>query len=169
MAVIKVREQRRMSMTASPEQEPAPHQDRRAAMALLAKARHDELARPLASHWPGLAVRILRQPETGLVMLRGRIGGDGAAFNLGEATMSRAVVELDTGELGYGQVLGRDTGHARLAAICDALFQREADRAQLEAECLQPIRTRLDAERARTAAETAATKVDFFTLVRGED
>jgi alpha-D-ribose 1-methylphosphonate 5-triphosphate synthase subunit PhnG len=34
---------------------------------------------------------------------------------------------------------------------------------------LGPIRTRLDAERDRERAKTAATRVDFFTLVRGED
>jgi alpha-D-ribose 1-methylphosphonate 5-triphosphate synthase subunit PhnG len=140
---------------------------RREAMRLLSQARRSELEAPLSRHWSDLPFRPLRAPETGLVMVRGRIGGDGAAFNLGEATMSRAVVELETGERGFGQVLGRDTDHARLSAILDALFQREQD--TVERHVLAPIRERLERDLARGRAETAATKVDFFTLVRGED
>src|SRR5512139_3658243 len=37
---------------------------------------------------------VLRAPETGLVMLRGRMGATGAAFNLGEATVTRCAVRL---------------------------------------------------------------------------
>src|SRR4051794_33186011 len=65
----------------------------------------------------------LRTPENGLVMLRGRTGGDGAPFNLGEATVSRAAVRLATGEVGFGYTLGRDTAKARMIALCDALIQ----------------------------------------------
>lgn len=140
---------------------------RREAMALFAVAHHPELAAPLADRWGNLAFRPLRAPETGLVMLRGRIGGDGAPFNLGEATMSRAVVELESGERGFGQVLGRDAAKARCGALLDALFQREPE--TVERHVLAPIRARLAREKAQSAAETAATKVDFFTLVRGED
>jgi len=102
------------------------------------------------------------------VMLRGRAGGDGAAFNLGEATVSRSVVELESGERGFGHRLGRDVAQARRIAIFDALWQREADRAEVERRVLAPVAARLDAERAKAAAETAATRVDFFTMVRGE-
>ncbi len=55
----------------------------------------------------------LREPENGLVMVRGRIGGDGAPFNLGEATVSRAAVRLATGEVGFGYALGRDRRKAQ--------------------------------------------------------
>lgn len=141
---------------------------RRAVMGLLARANRDELELPLSVHWPALEVRSLRSPEIGLVMLRGRIGGDGAAFNVGEATVSRAVVELATGERGYGQVLGRNPETARLAAIFDALAQRADAMAQVEAAVLGPIRSRLAVADVKSRTETAATKVDFFTLVRGE-
>lgn len=140
---------------------------RREAMALLAVALRPELETPLAERWGDLAFRPLRAPETGLVMLRGRMGGDGAPFNLGEATMSRAVVELESGERGFGQVLGRDTQKARCGALLDALFQREPE--AVERHVLAPIRARIAREKAQSAAETAATRVDFFTLVRGED
>lgn len=138
------------------------------AMRLLSHSRPEELSGPLRSRWPQIETRMIRAPETGLVMLRGRMGGDGAPFNLGEATVSRAVIELSTGERGYGQLLGRNRDHAALAATVEALNQREADRSDVERLILAPIRQRLTAELQRQRAETAATKVDFFTLVRAE-
>lgn len=138
-------------------------------MAVLARATPAELAGPIEQNWPGLVVRDLKPVEMGLVMLRGRIGGDGRAFNLGEATMTRAVVSLADGRRGYGQVLGRDKRKARCAAIADALWLGAADRATVEREIIAPVAARLAREKALKRAETAATKVDFFTLVRGED
>jgi alpha-D-ribose 1-methylphosphonate 5-triphosphate synthase subunit PhnG len=141
--------------------------ERRAAMALLAEARTEELSASLnAVGMP--AFHELRPAETGLVMLRGRIGGDGAPFNLGEATVTRAALCIDSGETGFSYVLGRDREKARLAALADALWQ-SARRDAVERHVLAPLRDRLDRERVRKRAETAATRVDFFTLVRGED
>jgi alpha-D-ribose 1-methylphosphonate 5-triphosphate synthase subunit PhnG len=142
--------------------------ERRAVMTALSKAESAELAGPIQRHWPRLHIRDLRAPEIGLVMLRGRIGGDGAAFNLGEATVTRAVVELHSGYRGYGQRLGRQPTSARLAAVIDALWQDDTQRRLVESEIVAPIQRRLAAETSRTKAETAATKVDFFTLVRGD-
>ncbi len=142
---------------------------RRKAMACFARATRDELQVPLDRRWPGLAVVDLKPVETGLVMLRGRMGGEGAAFNLGEATVSRAVVQLVDGKRGYGHVLGRDRGRARLAAVADALWQQDEAQALIEADIVAPVAARLAAERAQTRSRSAATKVDFFTLVRGED
>ena len=111
----------------------------------------------------------MRRPETGLVMLRGRVAGQGARFNLGEATVTRASVRLASGEIGASYVLGRDAERARLAALIDALWQREDFRVAVETHILTPSRSRQSAERKAKAERTAATKVDFFTLVRGED
>ena len=86
---------------------------RKAAMAVLAHAD----AAAIAGHLGTIAVPAhenLREPENGIVMVRGRIGGDGAAFNLGEATVSRAAVRLSTGEVGFGYVLGRDEARVSL-------------------------------------------------------
>jgi alpha-D-ribose 1-methylphosphonate 5-triphosphate synthase subunit PhnG len=140
---------------------------RRAAMAVLA---HSEVA-AIASRLEAMAVPVyenLREPENGLVMVRGRIGGDGAPFNLGEATVSRAAVRLSTGELGFGYTLGRDRQKARMIALCDALVQSDEFAGAVESQVIAPLRTRMISERNRTAAETAATRVDFYTLVRGE-
>jgi alpha-D-ribose 1-methylphosphonate 5-triphosphate synthase subunit PhnG len=142
---------------------------RRRAMGLLARASASELEEPLARRWADHGARDLKPAETGLVMLRGRAGGDGAPFNLGEATVTRAVVELPSGERGYAHVLGREAERARLAAIFDALWQKAGERETVEKRVLKPIAARLSAARAKASAEIAATRVDFFTLRRGED
>jgi alpha-D-ribose 1-methylphosphonate 5-triphosphate synthase subunit PhnG len=110
----------------------------------------------------------LREPENGLVMVRGRIGGDGAAFNLGEATVSRAAVRLSTGEIGFGYTLGRDAAKARMIALCDAMVQSDEFADVIETKVIAPLRAAISAKRNRRAAEAAATRVDFYTLVRGE-
>ncbi|MDR3474688.1 MAG: phosphonate C-P lyase system protein PhnG [Devosia sp.] len=141
---------------------------RRANMGALAQA-------PVASliaAWEGWAGKpefhLVRGPETGLVMVRGRAGGGGAPFNLGEATVTRATVRLATGEIGHSYALGRDGEKARLAALFDALWQRPADRAAVEAlvEGLHEAAQSADRQRRE---ETAATRVNFFTMVRGDD
>ncbi len=141
---------------------------RRAAMRLLVEADTKELALLLAGLGELPGHDDVRQPETGLAMVRGRIGGDGAPFNIGEATVSRAAVRLATGEIGFGYVLGRDQEKARLVALCDALFQSGDYCAGIGERVLSPLRARQEAERREIAAQAAATRVDFFTLVRGE-
>lgn len=109
----------------------------------------------------------LRKPETGLVMLRGRIGGTGSPFNMGEATVTRCAIRLDDGTIGQAFVMGRSHEHAVSAAICDALLQGAED--DLSETVIAPL-AQERAERERDLAlKNAATKVDFFTLVRGED
>ncbi|QPF86463.1 phosphonate C-P lyase system protein PhnG [Bradyrhizobium genosp. L] len=140
---------------------------RKAAMAVLAHSGAADIAVRLAE----LAVPAhenLRTPENGLVMLRGRIGGDGAPFNLGEATVSRAAVRLSTGEVGFGYTLGRDSQKAQMIALCDAMAQSSDFSAEVEAKVIAPLRAGLATERNRKAEETAATRVDFYTMVRGE-
>ena len=140
---------------------------RKAAMAVLAHSDAAEISGRLeAIALP--AHEDLREPENGLVMVRGRIGGDGAPFNLGEATVSRAAVRLATGEVGFGYTLGRDGTKARMIALCDALVQSDEFAGTVETQVIAPLRAAMIAERNRKAAEAAATRVDFYTLVRGE-
>jgi alpha-D-ribose 1-methylphosphonate 5-triphosphate synthase subunit PhnG len=134
-------------------------------MALLAKAPPARLA-ALVPDLPPHAV--LRQPEIGAVMVRGRVGGSGAAFNLGEMTITRASVRLTSGEVGHAWVQGRDKTHALRAAAVDALMQTDAA-PDLTAQVLVPLEAEAQAIRSAGAAKAAATKVDFFTMVRGED
>jgi alpha-D-ribose 1-methylphosphonate 5-triphosphate synthase subunit PhnG len=124
----------------------AQQNQRQAAMAVLAHADASDIACYLDSiAWP--AHENLREPENGLVMVRGRTGGDGAPFNLGEATVSRAAVRLSTGEVGFGYTLGRDGNKARMIALCDALIQTADHADTIEAKVLLPLRAAMIAER----------------------
>jgi alpha-D-ribose 1-methylphosphonate 5-triphosphate synthase subunit PhnG len=140
---------------------------RKAAMAVLAHADTAHISACLKA----VAVPAhedLREAENGLVMVRGRIGGDGAPFNLGEATISRAAVRLASGEVGFGYALGRDRDKARMIALCDALVQSRDFADSVEARVIAPLRAAISSRHAQTAAEAAATRVDFYTMVRGE-
>ena len=140
---------------------------RKAVMAVLAHSATADIAARLGS----IALPVhedLRQPENGLVMVRGRVGGDGAPFNLGEVTVSRAAVRLASGEVGFGYTLGRDREKAKLIALCDAMMQSAELAGAIETEVVAPLRTAMIDKRHRKVAEAAATRVDFYTLVRGE-
>ncbi|PWK71558.1 phosphonate C-P lyase system protein PhnG [Aminobacter sp. AP02] len=142
---------------------------RKVAMAALATAPGDELKRLCVAAGIPNEAEMLRGPETGLVSVRGRIGGGGAPFNFGEATVTRATVRLPGGEIGHAYALGRDKEKARLSAITDALWQNPERRADIEDKIIAPLRAAQAAADETRRAETAATKVDFFTMVRGED
>lgn len=141
---------------------------RQAWLGVLVEATRDELA-ALDALGRAHGIAVLRPAEIGLVMVRGRIGGGGAPFNLGEATVARAAVTLPTGEIGVGHVLGRDKEKARLVAIGDALMQSTATRSMIEIDILAPIAERLEADQRAARAKAQATKVDFFTMVRGDN
>ena len=156
-----------MASDESQSNESAGQARRKAAMAVLAHSEAAEISGRLGTiALP--AHENLREPENGLVMVRGRVGGDGAPFNLGEATVSRAAVRLSTGEVGFGYTLGRDRQKARMIALCDAMVQSDQFADLVEAKVVAPLRAAVIAGRNRKAAETAATRVDFYTLVRGE-
>ena len=138
---------------------------RKAWMGLLARTAPADLA-ALMPDLPEHAV--LRGPEVGAVMVRGRMGGSGQPFNLGEMTVTRCSVRLVDGSVGHAHVQGRDKAHALRAAVLDALMQT-AEAEAVENRILAPLRTAETETRALRAAKAAATKVEFFTLVRGED
>jgi alpha-D-ribose 1-methylphosphonate 5-triphosphate synthase subunit PhnG len=142
---------------------------RQTLMHVCAQATEAELANAITRLDLALDAVDVRPPETGLVMLRGRIGGSGAPFNVGEATVTRAVVRLGTGETGFSYMLGRSKTRARLAAILDAVSQNPAYGRSLEQHLILPVTRRVAEERRLVREETQATKVEFFTLVRGED
>ena len=142
---------------------------RQSLMRICAQATELELEAALGQLEPRPEAVDVRPAETGLVMLRGRIGGSGAPFNVGEATVTRAVVRLRTGETGFSYLLGRSKARARLAAILDAAGQNPAYRLPLEQYLVRPVTNRVASESRVTREEAEATRVEFFTLVRGED
>lgn len=109
----------------------------------------------------------LRSPEIGLTMVRGRAEGTGQPFNLGEMTLTRCVVQL--GDVtGFGYVAGRSKRHAELAALCDGLLQHPEWQAQVQTQVIVPLQTAAQEKREVNAAEVESTRVNFFTMLRGE-
>ena len=138
-------------------------------LALLARAPQPLLDAALAQH-THTQPQWLRRPETGLMMVQGRVGGTGERFNLGEITVTRCALRLHTANsdapVGVSYVLGRNHHQAQLAAVADALLQDPAQHAELEASLLTPLREHLQAKHAARHARTQTTKVDFLTVAR---
>lgn len=145
-----------------------PNATRKEWLSVLAKADADAVGALWAEMGLAPEHSVLRAPEIGAVMVRGRAGAVGAPFNMGEMTVTRASVRLATGEVGHGYVQGRSKDHARTAALVDALMQTD-QAGVVEAGVLTPLRDAASTRRATRAAKAAATKVDFFTIARGED
>lgn len=131
----------------------------------------------LTEGWTKLGIkanhRCVRGPETGMVMVRGRMGGTGNAFNLGEMTLTRVSVALDDGtpgggDVGHGWVAGRSREHAELIALIDACARKAHWAHRIDAELIEPLSQSLVDERTERSQAAAATRVDFFTMARGE-
>ena len=142
-------------------------------LAVLAKAPSAQLEAAWNALTDKPAHRALRRAETGLVMVRGRIGGTGQPFNFGEMTMTRAAVQLidsagAVSHTGFGHVAGRSARRAELVALFDALLQDPARHDALAATVIAPLAAQQEAANAVRAAKVGASKVDFFTMVRGE-
>ena len=140
--------------------------ERRDWLSLLAKADADHLRELWETVDLNPAHQVLRAPEIGAVMTRGRMGATGAPFNMGEITVTHCSVRLETGEIGHGYVSGRSKAHSITAALIDALMQTEA------APCLrkaifEPLARAANTARTTRARKAAATRVDFFTMARG--
>lgn len=142
---------------------------RQAWMATLARADISVLEGAWADFTDKPEYSVIRAPETGMVMVRARAGGEGQRFNLGEMSVTRCVVHTAAGVQGHAYIAGRDKRHAILAATFDALLQDPAHHELIEAAVLKPTRTRLAEKRAETTRKVADTRVDFFTMVRGDD
>lgn len=141
---------------------------RKAWMSLMAKAPEGRVAALLDATITRPVFTWLRAPEIGSTMVRARAGGTGAPFNLGEMTVTRCALTLATGEVGHAYIQGRRKVCAEAAALVDALMQTDASD-NLSKTVLDPLKAERTAAKATRASKAAATKVDFFTMVRGED
>ncbi|MEM8730622.1 MAG: phosphonate C-P lyase system protein PhnG [Pseudomonadota bacterium] len=141
---------------------------RKAWMSLLAKAPEPALMTLWSDYGAAPEFDWLRAPEVGGVMVRGRLGGTGAPFNLGEMTVTRCTLALKDGAVGHGYIQGRSKAKAEVAALIDALMQTPAA-ADVQGRVLAPLGNLIHDQNESRAAKAAATKVDFFTMVRGEN
>lgn len=145
----------------------SPHMARAQWMSLLAQAEAAELATAMDAFAPPADATWLRPAQTGLYMLRGRIGGTGPQFNVGEVTVTRCSVQIGE-RIGHAWVRGGNARHAELAACADALLQDTDQHPHLHERVLVPLRQSLQARREAASRKAAASKVEFFTVVRGE-
>ena len=144
--------------------QPDPNAERKRWMAVLARASATEIEAHLGDTETLPPHVRLRGPEIGLVMVRGRAGGGGGPFNLGEMTVARCTVRNVEGRVGHAYVAGRDLRRAELAAALDAALQDPARHDALARAVIGPLAEAQDAARAETARKTAATRVQFFTM-----
>ncbi|EAS44039.1 phosphonate C-P lyase system protein PhnG [Photobacterium profundum] len=145
-------------------------QQRKTWMSVLARAAFSDLQ----TQWVTLDLplpifQVIRPAEIGLAQVRARMGGGGRQFNMGDVTLTRAVVKLDSGEMGYSYLQGRNKQHAELAAVIDGLMQTSEYQARLTRELITPLAALKAEQEQLRQQQVASSKVDFFTLVRGED
>ena len=143
-------------------------QPRRHWLGVLARASRPELESALALLGDLPALTRVRPAEPGMVMLRGRVGGTGDAFNLGEASVTRRALRVGTGALGVGYTLGRDRRKAELIALFDALLQDPQWQAQIQRDLIDWLAEQQASQRDAASRSAASSKVEFFTFVRGE-
>jgi alpha-D-ribose 1-methylphosphonate 5-triphosphate synthase subunit PhnG len=139
-------------------------------LAVLARASRADLETAWAdsaSSADDASIAHLRAAETGMVMLRGRVGGTGDAFNLGEASVTRCALRLGNGPLGVGYTLGRDKRKAELIAVFDAMLQNSARTAHIMQRVVEPMAKAQAAAHTAQSLSVATSKVEFFTFVRG--
>jgi len=144
-------------------------QSRQHWMSVLAHSQPDSLRQ----HWLPLnlapAYQLIRAPEIGLTQLQARMGASGRRFLLGDITVTRAVVQLENGTYGYSYLTGRDKAQAELCALLDALLQQPELYEQLQQQVIAPLAAQQQQQRQQRAQEIASSRVDFFTLVRGDN
>jgi alpha-D-ribose 1-methylphosphonate 5-triphosphate synthase subunit PhnG len=155
-------------MSLHAEAKPDPNASRARWMSVLARATRGELEAAWADLGEHPEYEMLRRPEMGLIMVRGRAGGTGNPFNFGEMTVTRCAVRLADGTTGHCYAAGRDGRKAELAALFDALLQSGGG-ARLQASVISPLARRQAADRELVSRKAAATKVEFFTMIRGDN
>ena len=127
-------------------------------MSVLAHSQPAELAARLNALNITADYEVIRAAETGLVQIQARMG-----------TLTRAAVRLTDGTLGYSWVLGRDKQHAERCALIDALMQQNRHFQNLSETLIAPLDADRMARIAARQAEVNASRVDFFTMVRGDN
>ncbi len=146
------------------------NRERRDWMSLLSRAPINLLESTVGIHADDVP-EWLRAPETGLMMVQGRVGGTGERFNLGEITVTRCALRVsktskETVRVGVAYVTGRSHRQAQLAALADAMLQDDTTRGLLQETLLAPTCEHLERTRAQRYARAQSTKVEFFTVAR---
>ena len=140
---------------------------RKSWMSLLATSNQSDLF----NLWEQKKIKVnyvwLRTPEIGSIMAQGRMGVTGDKFNIGEVTITRCSLKLNCGTIGHSYVQGRSKKKAEISALCDALMQTKMSK-EINKNIIIPLEKIKKGNKDKILSKAEATKVDFFTLVRGE-
>ncbi len=137
-------------------------------MAILAKSNLNQLETKVAEIGTLPEYSFIRPPEIGLTMVRGRAGGTGQVFNLGEMTITRCTLKIEE-VIGFGYLAGRSYRHAELAALCDGLMQIPEWHDIVQSIVIEFLEAEAKRKTEIQQCQTEATKVNFFTLKRGDE
>lgn len=138
-------------------------------MSVMAKSSPEALIALSDNYVNSHSFETIRAAEVGLTQVRGRMGGTGSQFNVGDMTITRCVVRSSEGHYGHSYIMGRNKDHATRAAQLDAILQSQTYQKVMIEKIIQPLAQDLAVKTAEKADTVAQTKVNFFTLVRGED
>ena len=140
---------------------------RKSWMSLLATSNKNDLLNLWEQKKINIRYEWLRTPEIGSIMAQGRMGVTGDKFNIGEVTITRCSLKLNCGTIGHSYVQGRSKKKAEISALCDALLQTEMSN-EINKSIIIPLEKIKKNNKDKILSKAEATKVDFFTLVRGE-
>ena len=100
-------------------------------------------------------------------MVQGRMGAVGDQFNLGEITVTRCSLKIKGGVVGHGYSKGRNKEKVKIIALCDALSQTSKVK-KVKKYILEPLEIEETKNKKVEKEKAEATKVDFFTMARGD-
>ena len=142
--------------------------DRKEWLSLLAQSSSEDII----SLWNKAKIEcdfeVIRAAEIGAVMVQGIQGGTGDPFHLGEMSVTRCSIKIADGYIGHGYHQGRSKETAETIAKLDALLQTVKFDTIVKT-ILKPLEKLLHDKKYSLASKAEATKVNFFTLVRGDD
>ena len=121
-----------------------------------------------ASHDIPLDYTYIVKPETGLIMVQAKADGSRTRFNLGETTVSRCILKIKEQYTGASWIIGSDLQHAKNAALFDALLQDPEYNEKLTELLFRKLEKKQNAKNIKLKQDIEKTKVEFFTLKRGE-
>lgn len=152
-------------MTQTPQKN---HARRQHWMSVLARADWADIEHRWKSVGIDLPYTILREPEIGLAQIRGKMANKGDVFNVGDTTITRASVQFKNDVVGHCYTMGRNLDKALTCAVIDGVLQHDQHNQVVMDAVIAPLQQAFIEKRKHRKQEIETSKVDFFTLVRGD-
>jgi len=137
-------------------------------IALLAKADPFLLKKAEKQLGKGIEYAYITKPETGMIMVRARADNKKSGFCLGEISVTKCILKIEKKIMGYAMVMGSDHDHAKNAALFDGLLQIPEYSSKLMQTLIPELKKISRNEKKKQAKQNQDTKVEFFTMKRGE-